>query len=94
MVYPLEDASDLYDVGVRMKYGLLQQWQAASVGSAHVAALQALLSAANDPEVRLERQLLRGDLLIVDNNRVAHGRRAFCGPSVGSVRELWSVTLA
>lgn len=94
MIYPLEDAADVYDVGVRMKYGLLQQWKAANMRDAHVAALEALLAAANEPEVRLERQLIGGDLLIIDNNRAAHGRRAFPGRSAGNVRELWSVTLA
>ena len=45
------------------------------------AALRRLVTCARDPQLRLVRRLEAGDLVILDNERVLHGRETFTGRS-------------
>lgn len=100
IIYELPDARDDFDRGVRLKYGLLDWWDAeADVHPSTCEALGALLDEAQHPSVLVELPLVAGELIILDNNRWAHGRRGVRGLRMGQFgqetnpRELWSVTL-
>ncbi|RZU15989.1 TfdA family taurine catabolism dioxygenase TauD [Kribbella rubisoli] len=99
LVYRLPDPASEYDLGVRLKYELLDHWRTIPTNQARRAeeALTALLAAA--ATVEHEVQLSSGECVIVDNNRWGHGRRSVRGIRSGAhgpeinPRELWSVTL-
>jgi hypothetical protein len=104
LFYPLPDARDPYDVGVRLKQDLRDK----IVGikdtipefGAYQKALDYFLDASDEERYQACFPMEAGDLLILDNNRFAHGRRKIVGERVvdGEVRtnnrELWSVTVA
>lgn len=104
LCYPLPDAAGPYDVGVRLKQDL-QDKLADLQGQipdfeAYVKAVDYLVSCAGEAEFQASFPMDASDLLLLDNNRFAHGRRAVLGereidgaPAVNP-RELWSVTVA
>jgi hypothetical protein len=101
VAYPLASARTDNDMGVRLKYDLLDHLRAAG-DEAPVAAAEsvaALSTAARS--VAQCFQLQSRDLLIVDNDRFGHGRMPVIGrrttehgETLTNPRELWSVTLA
>ena len=101
LVYELSDARDVYDVGVRMKYDIHNALATcaelgADVDRYHEAVQQLRLAA---DRAGATYQMLAGDLIIIDNNRFAHGRtdmlaeRVVAGRTVLNPRELWSATV-
>ena len=104
LIYPLADAEDDADVGVRFSLALWDQLPAMpmeeELRSRYRAAATRLTTAASDPAVRFTYRMRAGDIVILDNNRYGHGRLAFAqaGPGENGVpevnpRELWSVVV-
>ncbi|HEU5268328.1 MAG TPA: TauD/TfdA family dioxygenase [Jatrophihabitans sp.] len=103
LLYQLPDAQDRFDVGVRLKQDM--RAKAAAIADtiedfpAYQQALHYLLDSSDDPQYQAEFAMDAGDLLILDNNRFAHGRRKIVGERLedGELRtndrELWSVTV-
>ncbi|WP_328720676.1 TauD/TfdA family dioxygenase [Streptomyces sp. NBC_00247] len=103
LLYPLADARGPYDVGVRLKQDLRDK----IVGikdripdfEAYRKSLDYLLDASADEQFFACFPLERGDLLLLDNHRFAHGRLKIVGEYVvddearSNNRELWSVTV-
>jgi hypothetical protein len=79
LLYPLEDASGPYDVGVRLKRdmgeGVLLIQDRIPDFPCYRESLEYLLDASND-EFQTVFPIDSGDLILVDNNRFAHGRRS------------------
>jgi alpha-ketoglutarate-dependent taurine dioxygenase len=103
LFYPLPDASGPYDVGVRLKQDMRDK--VAGVRDqipdfeAYQESLAYFLAASEEEDVQTCFPLDAGDMLLLDNNRFAHGRRKIVGErmAAGVVetnnRELWSVTV-
>lgn len=105
LIYPLADAEDDADVGVRYSLALRDQLPAMpmeeGLRARYLAAVTRLTTAASDPAVRCAYPMRAGDIVILDNNRYGHGRLTFtqARPSESGVteinpRELWSVVVA
>lgn len=99
LCYPLPDAADGYDVGVRLKQDITQKLPelAGEIAEfdAYAAAVDYLVTNAADPAFQACFPMVSGDLLLIDNNRMAHGRRNIVGTRGDAInpRELWSVTV-
>jgi alpha-ketoglutarate-dependent taurine dioxygenase len=99
LCYPLSDAADAYDVGVRLKQDITQKLLDLKGDiedfDGYAEAVEYLVANAADHGMQACFPMDSGDLLIIDNNRVAHGRRKITGERDGAVnpRELWSVTV-
>ena len=104
LFYALPDSRDPYDVGVRLKQDLADKILAIKDGipefGEYQKALDYVMSASDEEQYQACFPMEAGDLLLLDNNRFAHGRRKIVGERVvdGEVRindrELWSVTVA
>jgi hypothetical protein len=99
VVYRLEQAEAENDLGVRLKYDLLDHLRALDDESPAFKAVADMRDAAKATSRCF--QLCARDLLIIDNDRFGHGRRPVSGRRTGergvvqyNPRELWSVTLA
>jgi alpha-ketoglutarate-dependent taurine dioxygenase len=103
LLYPLDDATGPYDVGVRLKQDLRDKIEGIREQipefDAYRASLHYLLDASDDEQFSASFPMERGDLLLLDNHRFAHGRRKIVGEYVvdgearTNNRELWSVTV-
>lgn len=103
LVYPLSDAADEFDYGVRLKQDLLDVMRArtgeAAVNEKYLAALQSLVEESRRDVNQIRFEMQSGDVVIVDNHRVAHGRAGMVGEAevdgrrVFNPREIWSATL-
>lgn len=103
LIYELEDSHGPYDVGVRLKQDLQEKIEGIrdqlSDFDCYRASLDYLVRATCDPSLQYSFLLERGNLLLIDNNRFAHGRRNMIGErlidgrSVTNPRELWSVSV-
>jgi hypothetical protein len=104
LIYPLPDAEDECDWGVRIKYDLTSKLETVPMEgvdrAAYRHALVRFLELANQPLLQCCFQLQAGELVLIDNHRWGHGRRAFVtdresqGKRITNPRELWSVTVA
>ncbi|WP_141217230.1 TauD/TfdA family dioxygenase [Rhodococcus sp. 14-2470-1b] len=101
VLYDLPDAQGCFDHGVRMKYDLVEALRTGDTSDREAArALEALHEVAHDEAVVRQIRLGVNELVIIDNDRWAHGRRSVRGerPTTNgrlvNPRELWSVTLA
>ena len=104
LFYPLPDARGPYDVGVRLKQDigdkLLGIKDSVPEFGEYQKALDYFLGASDEEQYQACFPMEAGDLLILDNNRFAHGRRKIIGERVidgetrTNNRELWSVTVA
>jgi alpha-ketoglutarate-dependent taurine dioxygenase len=103
LLYPLDDASGPHDMGVRLKQDLgekvLTIQDQIPDFPRYRESLQYLLDASNEEQFQTVFPMDSGDLVMVDNNRFAHGRRKIVGERTveGRIetnnRELWSVTV-
>jgi hypothetical protein len=99
LCYPLSDAADGYDLGVRLKQDLSQKILdlkgAIPDFDGYQDAVEYLVANAADHAFQACFPAESGDLLLIDNNRIAHGRREIIGERDGATnpRELWSVTV-
>ncbi|RAJ42429.1 alpha-ketoglutarate-dependent taurine dioxygenase [Kitasatospora sp. SolWspMP-SS2h] len=103
LLYPLPDARGPYDVGVRLKQDLPAKVEAMGgrvpESEEYRESLAYLMEASADEAFFACFPLERGDLLLLDNHRFAHGRLRIVGEyeADGEVRsnnrELWSVTV-
>ena len=99
LCYPLPDAADRYDVGVRLKQDLTQKLldlkDEIPNFDGYQDAVEYLTANAAEHSFQACFPMDAGDLLVIDNNRIAHGRRKIIGERDGTVnpRELWSVTV-
>jgi hypothetical protein len=104
LCYPLADSTSPYDVGVRLKQDLPdklrdQPGEIPDFGR-YQRALDYLVSNAAEEKLQACFPMDSGHLLLLDNNRFAHGRRKIIGQrtvddaSQVNPRELWSVTVA
>ncbi|WP_221322972.1 TauD/TfdA family dioxygenase [Actinoplanes sp. L3-i22] len=103
LVYPLSDAQDEFDHGVRMKQDLLavlgDNKGGSEIGPEYLAAAEALVAAAARSTNQIQFNMETGDVVIVDNDRVSHGRTGMVGESeidgerALNPREIWSTTL-
>ncbi|MEY9848331.1 hypothetical protein ABH940_005432 [Streptacidiphilus sp. BW17] len=101
LLYPLTDSRGPDDLGARFSLVIRDQLPAMGLDTEteqrYGAALERFAAAANDPAARHVHLLAPGQLLIVDNNRVGHGRlpTPTDGPAgQTNPRELWSATVA
>lgn len=105
LIYPLADAEDNADVGVRYSLALWDKLPTMpmeeELRSRYRAAVTRLTTAASDPGVRFTYPMQAGDIVILDNNRYGHGRLTFTQARPGengvtevNPRELWSVVVA
>ncbi len=104
LLYPLADAADRYDLGVRMKVDILSKIEQMRDDvpdyESYREALLRFCEGANDPAVCVSYQMAAGDLVMVDNNRFGHGRLGMVARreagrrTLLNPRELWSVSLA
>ncbi|MFF3213066.1 TauD/TfdA family dioxygenase [Streptomyces sp. NPDC002886] len=99
VAYHLEQTRTENDLGVRLKYDLLDNLRAIDAGSPEAESVASLCDAAREASRCF--QLQSRDLVIIDNDRFGHGRMPVSGRRTtmrGEVchnpRELWSVTLA
>jgi len=103
LCYPLPDAAGPYDVGVRLKQDLpekiLDLKDEIPDFDGYQRAVDYLVTNAADERYQACFPMDIGDLLLLDNNRFAHGRRRILGERVVdgvsecNLRELWSVTV-
>jgi len=103
LLYPLADSAGPFDVGVRLKQDMREKvlGLAESIEDfpAYQEALHYLLDSSDEPAFHAEFPLDAGDVLLLDNNRFAHGRRRIIGERATAAgaefnpRELWSVTV-
>jgi hypothetical protein len=105
LIYPIADADDRYDMGVRLKQDMNEKVRdlAGQIPDfpRYRDALAYLMDASADEAAQAVFPMEAGDLLLLDNNRFAHGRRAIVGERTGASgtvqansRELWSVAIA
>jgi alpha-ketoglutarate-dependent taurine dioxygenase len=104
LCYPLPDAADRFDVGVRLKQDLQQNLpklrEQFDDFDGYRDAVDYLVQATKQSRYQARFPLDSGDLIIVDNNRFAHGRcnivgeREVDGETVFNPRELWSVCIS
>jgi alpha-ketoglutarate-dependent taurine dioxygenase len=104
LLYPLADARDAVDVGVRLKQDLGEKILALRDEIPDFErfreSLEYVLAASNEDRFQAVFPLRAGDLILMDNNRFAHGRkpivgeRTVDGETTTNTRELWSVTVA
>jgi hypothetical protein len=100
LIYGLPDRRHELDYGVRWKYDLREKVEALlpdAIRTAYLAAVQRLYDVLGDLRVQRQGQLQSGDLVVVDNNRVAHGRRTVRAQRLSdggaNTRELWSAAI-
>ena len=103
LLYPLADSRGPYDVGVRLKQDLSAKIEAVRERipefEEYRASLDYLLEASADEQFFACFPMERGDLLLLDNHRFAHGRLKIVGEYTvdgearTNNRELWSVTV-
>ncbi|GAA1704130.1 hypothetical protein GCM10009745_59550 [Kribbella yunnanensis] len=97
LAYPLPDQAGPNDLGIRLKYDLLDYLRGLDADSPGYRAVS--LVAETAPLAAWHGQLRSGDLVLIDNDRWGHGRHEVSGRRVGpngrsdNPRELWSVTL-
>jgi alpha-ketoglutarate-dependent taurine dioxygenase len=104
LCYPLPDSSGAYDIGVRLKQDLPDKLrdQPGEIPDMdkYLQSVDYLAANAGDEKFQACFPMDRGDLLLLDNNRFAHGRRKIIGQRTVNdaravnPRELWSVTVA
>lgn len=103
LCYQLADSRGQYDLGVRLKQDIGEkiyqyQEQIPNFGD-YCKSLNYLLEASADDAFLACFPMERGDLILMDNHRIAHGRKPIVGEYVvdGEARvnnrELWSVTV-
>ncbi|GAB3478847.1 TauD/TfdA family dioxygenase [Amycolatopsis cihanbeyliensis] len=103
LCYELPDMTDRFDVGVRLKQDLqdkiLDLKDEIAEFDKYQQSLEYLVSNAADETMQASFPMDSGDLLLLDNNRFAHGRHKIVGERVigenvaVNPRELWSVTV-
>ncbi len=104
LCYPLPDAASRFDVGVRLKQDLQEKLPGLQAQfedyEAYRASIDYLVAATVRPEFQARFPLNKSDLILIDNNRFAHGRcpitgeREVDGRAINNPRELWSVCVA
>ncbi|WP_460132616.1 TauD/TfdA family dioxygenase [Pseudomonas sp. S1_E04] len=105
LVYELEDKKGPFDFGVRLKQDLLERYAGFSNeiedSDCYLSALTYLVTAVRAANAHKHYVMESGDLIIMDNNRFAHGRYPIVGQRTGqsgeivsNPRELWSLSLA
>lgn len=105
IVYPLPGACGDASIGVRYSLALLDQLSAQHMDDGlrdrYRAAIGRLAEAAAHADVQFTYRAQAGDILLLDNNRFAHGRLTFPQSRPGengtteiNPRELWSVTVS
>lgn len=105
LLYPLDDALDPFDVGVRLKADILNKIVSChtTLGERYTryfSALERIVLTSQLPEVSLCFPMEAGDLLVIDNRRIGHGRFDFLkvrtveGHSEINRREIWSTTVS
>lgn len=104
LCYPLPDAKSRFDVGVRLKQDLQEKLEKIRAQfpdfDAYRASLDYLVDAASGHEYQALFPMHAGNLVLIDNNRFAHGRcrivaeREIDGQTLVNPRELWSVSVA
>lgn len=104
LCYPLPNATGPYDVGVRLKQDLqekiLDLRDQITDFDGYQRALDYLVTNAAEEKFQACFPMAGGDLLLLDNNRFAHGRRKIVGErtvngtNTVNPRELWSVTVS
>ncbi|MFI5528237.1 TauD/TfdA family dioxygenase [Kitasatospora sp. NPDC051853] len=104
LLYPLADAEDRYDVGVRMKQDMrekvLELKDEIEDFDDYQRSLHYLLDACAEEGLQACFPMRAGDVLLMDNDRYGHGRRSTVGErtvdgeAALNGRELWSTTLA
>jgi hypothetical protein len=99
LCYPLPGAASRYDVGVRLKQDITQKLLDLKNDipdfDNYQLAVEYLVDNAADRGMQACFPMDSGDLLLIDNDRFAHGRRDILGERDGATnpRELWSVTV-
>jgi hypothetical protein len=97
LAYDLVDPASEFDLGVRFKSGMVEHIKKVLGETSSMAEAVVALDAAAQ-QVARRVPLDAGDLIVVDNNRWAHGRLSVVGSrdagKVVNPRELWSLTLA
>ncbi|MHB9451227.1 Fe(II)-2OG oxygenase family protein [Pseudomonas amygdali pv. morsprunorum] len=105
LVYELQDKKGPFDFGVRLKQDLLERYAGFSNeikdSDCYLSALTYLVNAVRAASAHKHYVMDSGDLIIMDNNRFAHGRYPIVGQRteqdgeiVSNPRELWSLSLA
>lgn len=104
LCYPLPDAVDRFDVGVRLKQDLQENLpklrEQFDDFDGYRESVDYLVAATKQPCYQIRFPLNSGDLIVVDNNRFAHGRcnivgeREVNGEVAFNPRELWSVCIS
>ncbi|TBA92812.1 TauD/TfdA family dioxygenase [Rhizobium ruizarguesonis] len=96
IIYSLPDARDPFDVGIRVKQDLPAVLRRLAVTEEVAAAVEYLQTLGGEIAREKLAVLERGSLIIVDNNRWAHGRCAFevARGDLLNPREVWSATVS
>ena len=95
IIYPLSDSRDEWDIGVRVKQDLPAVLRRIGAGEEIAQAVEWLQSSARHVAREKLAVLERGDLVVVDNNRWAHGRMGFeiARGNALNPREVWSLAV-
>jgi hypothetical protein len=103
LCYPLPGARGRFDLGVRLKQDLLAKielWRDQFEDfEAYRESLEFLVQCTKEEQFQRCFAMERGDLVMIDNHRFAHGRRSIVGERNEpegmrtNPRELWSVTV-
>jgi phosphoenolpyruvate phosphomutase len=105
LIFSLNQSDGELDLGIRMKADILEKIvrlrdRLGDSYSRYLYALTRLVEATQVPEISLQFLMEAGDLLIIDNLRLGHGRysipygREYNGQTYLNQRELWSTTVA
>lgn len=99
LLFPCTRATSPVDLGARVPRGALGRAQRAAYRDPrlkpYAAAVSRFLAAADHPEVRHALDLRAGDVVLLDNERIGHGRLALPAlPGRSNPRDVWSMVLA
>jgi hypothetical protein len=105
LIYLLPDAKSEFDYGVRLKQDLLEKFCTFSDSlfdtETYYSELKYFIDAVRRPNAHTYYIMEAGDLIIMDNNRYAHGRYPMVNERLNNAntielnpRELWSLTIS
>jgi hypothetical protein len=105
LVYSLPGTKSKYDYGVRLKQDLLEKFPTFSdllkKSGPYYSELKYFVDAVRRPDAHNYYEMEAGDLIIMDNNRYAHGRYPMLSERLisektmeSNPRELWSLTIS